>query len=411
MPLGSLRNLLPVRGRDYVTAVRSRAILACHPETRKLTSPGFGFPLESDDRHIAMAISWFDWATAASPDGGVPHSVNLRNFASDKPAEIAPSYPETSGYILCTLIYGLRSGLPSLSRARLEGLCQYLMRAQTSSGGMPGPGQDSRCLSFDTGQVLTGLTSFHRHIDQSAELRSVIERAADWMSAQVEADGGFSPISCYRGQRVYYVQATIGLLHAARCFGRNDWLDAAARNADWAYRRHCGNGWFETISFEDDDYQNLHGIAYTLRGMIELGYHLRRPEMIDAGRAAIDAMAGREYRGLPAPNALPGHFARGYDEYHRSISPTGMSQIAICAYMLAQITADTKYAQLGDRLTEATKTFQLRGFSTPSLNGALPGSWPVTGPYMHASLPNWPLKFFLDALYIKSGADPMRIEG
>ena len=342
---------------------------------------------------------------------GVPHSVNLRDFASNGRVNIALSYAETSGYILCTLVYGVRSRLSSLSRERLYRLCGYLLAVQTPSGGMPGPGEDARCLSFDTGQGLTGLTSYYRHIANDQKVSQAIERAANWLSAQIEPDGGYAETSCYNGQRAYYVQASIGLLHAAQCFERKDWLDATARNANWAYRRHRGGGWFDTISFEDDLYQNLHGIAYTLRGMIELGYHLKRPELIDTGRLAIESMAAREYSNLPVPGSIPGYFTDHFWRYLPTISPTGMSQIAICAYLLASIMRDAKYRDFGDRLVNATKAAQLRGFSEAGLNGALPGSWPATGPDMHVSLPNWPLKFFLDALYIKSGADPLAIEG
>jgi len=202
----------------------------------------------------------------------------------------------------------------------------------------------------------------------------------------------------------------MGLLQAARYFGREDWLEAVGRNVNWAYRRHRSDGWFDTISFEDHGQQNLHGIAYTIRGMIELGYRLERPELIDCGRIAIDAM-NRNYPDLPEPGGIPGYFANGFDRYLRTISPTGMCQIAICSYMLSNIMKDAKYREFGDRLVNCTKAMQFHGFSETGLNGGMPGSWPVTGPYQRAYIPNWPLKFFLDALYIKSGADPMAMEG
>jgi len=394
----------------HLFAIRSRSILARHPETRGLVTKEFKFPIEDDAAHIDAALKWFAWAIDSSSDDGVVHGVDLTTFALTGRLDIAPSYPETSGYILCTLVYGVRSRLPSLPGASLERLSKYLVAKQTPSGGIPGPRKDKRALSFDTGQVLAGLTSYYKHIAADDEVRQAVEHAADWMCRQIEPDGSYSIASCYNGQRTYYVQATIGLFHAAQCFDREDWLEAVVRNVNWAYRRHRGDGWFDTISFEDRVEQSLHGIAYTLRGMIELGYRLKRPELIDCGRIAIDAM-NRNYTDLPGPGGIPGYFANGFDQYLRTISPTGMSQIAICSYMLSEITKDTKYREFGDRLVNCTKAMQFRGFSEAGLNGGLPGSWPVTGPYENAYIPSWPLKFFLDALYIKSGADPMAMEG
>lgn len=114
--LSKLKQLVPAGGRAYLAELRSRAIIAGHPETRKLVAKGFRFPAADDAAHIELALNWFQWATSASADGGVPHSVNIRHFASKVPKGIAPSYPETSGYILCTLVYGLRSDLPTLAK-------------------------------------------------------------------------------------------------------------------------------------------------------------------------------------------------------------------------------------------------------------------------------------------------------
>ncbi len=406
-----LVRVLPTSTTQRITEWRTRRILSGHPECRQLVTPSFHFPMLSDEEHVALALRWFDWATDMSADGGVPQSISIRDYATDQGIRIAPSYPETSGYILCTLIYGLRSGLPTLARSKLDRLCDYLIASQSPAGGIPGPGEEERLLAFDTGQALTGLTAYFRHVEPKPEVKQAIEQAADWMSAHISPDGSYRPEVCYNGQRAYYVQATIGLLHAAQCLGRDDWLSAAGRNADWAHHQHVGNGWFRTFSFEDTTPQNLHGIAYTIRGMVELGHRLNKPDLVHTAQLAMNEIADRQYPKLPSPDSIPGHYAGSFDNYRRTISPTGMAQIAICALMLGKITGDESYTRYGYRLIDTTKGFQLRDFAEPGLNGLLPGSWPITGPYMHASLPNWPVKFFLDALYMKVGADPLGIEG
>ena len=407
------KRLLPQAALERLTEWRSRSIIASHPELTKLTTGGYLFAGLPDKNHISSILAWLEWAVQTSTDGGIPQSVNVRQFATEGRISVAPSYPETTGYMLCTLVYGLRSGLPSFSRDKLDGIRQFLTEVQLPSGAFPGPGQEKRSLSFDTGQALTGLVALLQHVPPAAEdLKGCIERAADWLSSQIESSGAYAASSCYNGQRSYYAQATIGLLHAARYLKRKDWLNAAARNADWVYRQRSGDTWMRTFSFEEEgDYQNLHGIAYSIRGLIDLGYHLERPEYVQFAKACVDRIVSRSYPDLPAPDSIPGHFLDSFNRYRKTISPTGMCQIAICAYLLGDIFSDDTYTQFGHRLTESVKRFHFRDFSEIGMNGLLPGSWPVTGPYMHCNLPNWPIKFFLDCLYMKSGAKPLAIEG
>ena len=69
-PWSNARKILPKRWSEYLTELRSRSILAKHPETKKLVAGGFKFPVEDDAKHIGLALKWFEWAIDASSDGG-----------------------------------------------------------------------------------------------------------------------------------------------------------------------------------------------------------------------------------------------------------------------------------------------------------------------------------------------------
>jgi hypothetical protein len=397
--------------RDQLIAYRSAKIVRAVPSLRFLNDPAFLFPIGSDQEHIAETLNWISWASSQKAGGGIPQLVNVRQFALEGGVTLAPSYPETTGYMLCTLIFGRQHQLPTASDAELNRLLEYLLSAQLPDGSFPPPGNGSNGLAFDTGQVLTGLVAYHRHVDTSAALAKAIEKAARWLSDEVEADGSYSERSSYNGKRAYYIRASMGLIHAAKEMQRRDWLEAAARNAEWTLRLRDGPTWFRRFSFEDGAFQNLHGIAYTLRGLIDLGRHLGRDDYIEASRSCIDAMVFRSYPDLPAPHALPGYFARSFARYRRTVSPTGMCQVALSCMLLGRILNDERYAAKGRELIGSVKQFHFRGLPERAMNGLLPGSWPITGPYMHCSLPNWPIKFFLDGLYICQGADPLGLEG
>jgi hypothetical protein len=423
--VNTLRALVRGTISQRISELRSTAVIRKSPPVANLVKKGFLFPALSDEEHVKLILDWLEWATSNTSDSGVPQHINLRKYAENGVLRLAPSYPETTGYILCSLIFGLRHGLASLTRQKLDRMTSYLLSVQNRDGSVPGvgedfgslarriprPGEEIRGLAFDTGQVLTGLVAYYRHLEARADVADAIERAADWMSARIEADGAYAMSSCYNGARAYYIRATIGLVEAAKAFGREDWLHAARRNAEWTFRQRSGPAWFRTFSFEDHEFQNLHGIAYTLRGLIALGRNLGELKYVAVSKACIDRLLDRSFPDLPVPDAIPGHFADSFRKYRRTVSPTGMCQLALSAFLLAKIYGDSRYAKYGASLIDSVKRFHIRGLTERGLNGLLPGSWPVTGPYMHAVLPNWPIKFFLDGLYIKQGADPLALEG
>lgn len=406
-----IKKLVPRSVKDFLRVQRQCAAIRRDPVLHSLTVGTAPFTPLEDRAHIDLILSWFAWAQDQHADGGIPSLIDLQRYAREGRAVAGPSYPETSGYILCSLMMGARHGLPSFERARLDRLVQYLISVQRADGSIPPTVDISRGLAFDTGQVLTGLVAYHRYIEPRENVRTAIVKAADWMSANIDADGKYVEAACYNGARAYYVQATIGLIEAAMAFGREDWRAAAARNAGWTYGLRAGDAWLRRFSFEDDGFQNLHGIAYTLRGLIDLGRHLDKPEYVAFARACVDRMMEEAHDDLPVAGAIAGYYADGFRRHRTVLSPTGMCQMALCAYLLAQYTSEARYTAFGDRLIESVKQLHLRGYTDAGLNGLLTGSWPVTGPYMRGMLPNWPIKFFLDALYVRQGVNAFELQG
>lgn len=382
-----------------------------HPQLRRVCNPAHLFEQQSDEHHARAVLAWLNWAQEKSCDDGIPQRVDLRHAATQGTVRIEPSYPETTGYILNTIAFGHGLKLPTLEKDNISRLVQYLLNCQLASGGFPPPGTERTALAFDTGQALTGLCAYDRHVGSTPEVQLAIERAAQWLAQQITEDGSYDVAACYQGQRAYYIRATIGLWMAARLLNNAAWLEAAKKNAVWTLSQRIGSHWLEHISFEDGSFQNLHGIAYTIRGLVQLGHHCSLPDCLALGRALLDKIMMQDYQGLVPAHAIPGHFSANFSGYKKTVSPTGMCQIAISAYMLAALYDEPRYKQFADRLVECVKQFQFSGFSEPGLNGLLPGSWPVTGPYMHCALPNWPAKFFLDCLYIRMGANPLELGG
>src|SRR5262245_45349587 len=107
----TLINVRPLtRGsiRQRISELRSTAVIRKSLPVANLVKKGFLFPALSDEEHVKLILAWLEWATSNSSDSGVPQQINLRKYAENGVLRLAPSYPETTGYILCTLIFGLR---------------------------------------------------------------------------------------------------------------------------------------------------------------------------------------------------------------------------------------------------------------------------------------------------------------
>ena len=81
---------------------------------------------------------------------------------------------------------------------------------------------------------------------------------------------------------------------------------------------------------------------------------------------------------------------------------TGSAQIAIVCYRLFETTNDRKYMEAADKLVNYLKPLQCLDSYNDSLNGAIAGSFPITGSYMTFGYPNWATKYFLDSLMLQS---------
>ena len=64
--------------------------------------------------------------------------------------------------------------------------------------------------------------------------------------------------------------------------------------------------------------------------------------------------------------------------------------------------AKRDYRMAADMLVDFLKAVQVVGSGIAGIDGALAGSYPITGPYMTSGYPNWATKYLLDALMLQS---------
>jgi uncharacterized protein YyaL (SSP411 family) len=87
----------------------------------------------------------------------------------------------------------------------------------------------------------------------------------------------------------YNVKAAEGLCKAGVTFDREDWVQAALRNAAFCLSRQQPHGWFRDCCLDDPERPVLHTIAYTVQGLLEVGRLTAREDLIAAARRTADA--------------------------------------------------------------------------------------------------------------------------
>lgn len=355
-------------------------------------------PPEADAGPEAVVAANIEWLCRAqdrstSSDGGVSHSFSLvSGWAS--------SYPETTGYIVPTLLdYAKRVGDPSLT-ARAVRMLDWLVSIQFPEGGFQGGRVDSTPrvpVTFNTGQILFGLAAGAAH---DGRYHAPMARAATWLRDTQDADGCWrrypTPFA-HDGEKAYETHVAWALLEADRVLPGQGYAEAALRNIAWALRKQRANGWLADCCLTDPERPLTHTLGYALRGIIEGYLYAKDPALLAAARRTAD--------GLLTAVRADGHLAgRLNPDWSPAVSwacLTGGVQIAHSLFLLYQEVHHEPYLAAGRALNRyVRRTVSLGG--DPDVRGGVKGSYPVHGSYGRFSYLNWAPKFCADANMLES---------
>ena len=352
---------------------------------------------------IGAAIAWLLRAQEASGDGG----VSVGYFVL--PRQWGPSYPETTGYIITTLLRAAEHGLMDreAAHAATTRMGDWLVSLQLDSGAFPAGtlGQvPQRPSVFNSGQILEGLTALVAGgLDPDGTFRRSALTAAEWMISEQDPDGawrrGVSPLTT-EPVHTYYARAAWPLARLGRALAVERALQSAVRNAEWVASVQGADDWFPHMNFDIGQSPWTHTVAYTIQGLLEIGALANREDLIrSAERAARRVLSLQD----PRTGAVPGQFGEGYRPVGRWSSMTGNAQMAIIWFRLAEITGEASWR----RAAEAANRFDcgLQDFAhrDPGRAGGLKGSYPGHLGYGRFWYMNWTQKFHVDALMAQLG--------
>lgn len=344
----------------------------------------------SIDRVIEECLGWLKRAQDFSlPRGGVARDYTLGKGWST-------SYPETTGYIIPTLIREARSHQDGELLERAREMLDWLVKIQMPCGAFQGGIIGAKPVvpvAFNTGQILLGLAEGAEEF--GGEYISAMERAADWLVKIQDEDGCWrqfpSPFAI-PGEKVYDCHVAFGLLNAARSTSHARYAEPAMRNLQWAISHQTDNGWFRHCCLVDPRAPLTHTLGYALRGIVE-GYRFSRdPKLLEAAlKGAEGALSA-----LGPDGYLPGRLDARWKGTVSWSCLTGNAQIAICWFLLYWETHDIRWRDAAYLANQyVCRTVRVSG--PENCRGAVKGSFPVVGEYCQFEYPSWACKFLIDA--------------
>ena len=344
------------------------------------------------ERAIDVCLAWIfraqDWS--ATGDGGVARHFSLISGWG-------ASYPETTGYIVPTLLAEAMIQDDVSIEERARRMLDWLVSIQLPWGGFQG-GMVTQTpvvpVTFNTGQILLGLAAGADRLGDEA-YRTAMHRAASWLVETQDDDG------CWRryptpfatdGDKAYETHVAWGLFEAERVAPGQGYGEAGLRQVQWALTRQHRNGWFDNCCLEDPARPLTHTLGYVLRGLLE-AYHLSEEAgLLEAAiRTANPLMAAVEDDGF-----LAGRFDRDWRPVVPWCCLTGSVQLAFCWFQLFTLTDDPQYLIAGQRANAfVRRTIAVSG--PGDQRGGVRGSYPISGGYGRYQYLNWAAKFAIDS--------------
>ncbi len=351
-------------------------------------------PVPADEASLQAAVAWLARAQDATGDGGVSGRYRLSGGWTS-------SYPETTGYLVPTLLAVADASGDDRYRERASRCVDFLLSVQLPDGGFPAleiADNRTRPSPFNSAQIVHGLQRWHQQSGDPRALDAAM-RAARWICDVQDADGAWRQ-HFYRGLAcTYSAHAACWLAELGEYAGEARFVAAAERNVRWVLGQvDTATGWFDACGFSEAGHaarrSYTHTIAYALWGTLLVSERRGIDEGVRAVHRAAESLMHRLERSRRLPGVLD-HQWRPAADY---TCLTGNAQLAILWMHVAVTTGDARFVNAAFTALDHVKRAQSMASGDAGIRGGVPGSWPVGGGYIPYALPNWAAKFFVDAL-------------
>lgn len=342
---------------------------------------------------ISLAVSWLLYAQQKMPDNGFGSFSIITGWSH--------SYPETTGYIIPTLLNYAKKCNNSKTKESAIKAADWLLAIQKKTGGWQGGyvDDDDPESVFNTGQILRGMIAAYRETNKQEYLVAIIN-GCDWLCS-VQNSLGFWDKNTYLNMvRVYDSYVDAPLLMAYQITNEQKYKDAAINNLDWVLTKQRLNGWFDDCDNTIWGNSNpiLHTLCYTIDGLLDSGIILNEQKYIEAAILASNELFNK----FNKKKYLKGRLNENWNGTVQYIILTGYAQLAIIWFRLYKLTKNIQYLNSAMKLNDFLIFSQNRdNKELPNTKGALAGSFPIWGSYQSYTFPNWATKYFIDSLMLE----------
>jgi hypothetical protein len=340
--------------------------------------------------HLSAAEEWLKRAHDQGDDDGVSYGYSVRGGWRT-------SYRETSGYIATTFFDLARQRNDANYRERALRICRWLLSVQNQDGSFSNPRYGNEGIVFDTGQDLFGLVRAAEETGEDAFKQGAL-KAADWLVKIADDKGIWTRNEHLNTPHVYNTRTAWAVLRMNQLVYSAERERVARANLDWALSEQQGSGFFDECAFVRGTPPFTHTIAYATRGLLESGLLLNDTRYIDAAQRCADAAL----KHVTADGFLPGQISVDGQPAASYCCLTGNCQFSIVWAKLFDRTGNEAYRRTAIRAMDYVMGHQDIHTSNLDVRGAIKGSYPIWGKYAPISFPNWPAKFFVDAMLLRS---------
>jgi hypothetical protein len=343
---------------------------------------------------ILATYRWICQAQDVTPDGGCAASYHLINGWR-------PSYPETTGYIIPTMLNIADVYRLDIARDRALKMSDWECKIQLSSGAVQGGDLRNEPFPavFNTGQVIFGWVAAYQESFHEPYILSAL-RAANWLLSVQDKDGawrqGLSKLTS-ASTHTYNVRTAWALIVLGQVVDKRSYIESGEANLDWCLTQQLPNGWFANTGFHEGEPPLLHTIGYTIEGLLESGVLLGK----DLYKKAATQAAMKLLSILEKNDVLSGRYDEDWLPTVRWRCLTGEAQMALIWLRLWEITGDQRFLQAGTFVNKQLMNLQKLESKFTGVAGGMKGSHPIWGGYMSYAYPNWAAKFFLDSLLLE----------
>lgn len=351
-----------------------------------------------DEKHLLETAKWICRAQDNTSDRGVSRAYKTTEYKAYGPYGWQAAYPETTGYIIPTMI-ALSDFLKNTNYAeRAISMADWEIDIQLESGAVMGSVVTAKPSPavFNTGQVIFGWLAIFKHTSGNKYLDAAI-RAGNFLISVQDSDGSWHKGNsnfAKKGATTYNTRVAWALIELGLKTKEDKYIFAGKKNIELALSRQLDNGWFKDNCLNDPENPLLHTIVYATRGILESGICLDKTEYIQAALKTLDFLIQCQRK----DGRIAGRLDKSWSPKADWDCLTGDAQAAVSWLRAHTITGNGSYKDAARRAIDFIKKTQNLEHPNPGIRGGVKGSFPFDGEYGQFEMLNWAAKFFCDAL-------------